>query len=39
MSQLPSLLAVLPSHGFWIAILKEKGDSYCFANVHHKKMT
>lgn len=37
MSQLPSLLAVLPGNGFWIAIQKTKGDPDCFANMHQEK--
>lgn len=38
MSQLPSLLTVLPCKGLWFTIDKKEADSYSFANVHQEKM-
>lgn len=38
MSQLPSLLAVLPGNGLWFILHKKEGESDSFANVHQEKM-
>lgn len=38
MSQLPSLLAVLPGNGLWFTIHKKEGESDSFTNVHQEKM-